>query len=255
MSGNDLFPSTIYCIESKIESPRNLYGRFLIEPLAIGQGITVGNTLRRILLGDIEGAAITSVKIPGANNEFSILPGIRESVLEILLNLKEIVFRTKSLDVQKGYLSIQGPCVVKAANLQLPTSIEVVDGGQYIATLSGTGRRKSAVARVRLVPGNGEVIINGLPGTNYLQFNGSYLSAVRSPLETLGLEDNYDIIVKAVGGGLTGAPITGIASGTPVTIFTAQYPTWSQGLTGYSLYTSFGNASSELRDPFEEHED
>nr|NP_038359.1 ribosomal protein S9 [Mesostigma viride]Q9MUV1.1 RecName: Full=Small ribosomal subunit protein uS9c; AltName: Full=30S ribosomal protein S9, chloroplastic [Mesostigma viride]AAF43800.1 ribosomal protein S9 [Mesostigma viride]WKT08252.1 ribosomal protein S9 [Mesostigma viride]WKT08358.1 ribosomal protein S9 [Mesostigma viride] len=68
----------------------------------------------------------------------------------------------------------------------------------------GTGRRKSAVARVRLVPGNGEVIINGLPGTNYLQFNGSYLSAVRSPLETLGLEDNYDIIVKAVGGGLTG---------------------------------------------------
>lgn len=137
MSNNDLFSSTIYCIESKIESPRNLYGRFVIEPLAIGQGITVGNTLRRILLGDIEGAAITSVKIPGANNEFSILPGIRESVLEILLNLKEIVFRTKSLDVQKGYLSIQGPCVVKAANLQLPTSIEVVDGGQYIATLSG----------------------------------------------------------------------------------------------------------------------
>ncbi len=68
----------------------------------------------------------------------------------------------------------------------------------------GTGRRKSAVARVRLVPGNGQLTINGKPGDLYLQFNPEYLSATRAPLETLGLEGEYDILVNAHGGGLTG---------------------------------------------------
>jgi small subunit ribosomal protein S9 len=68
----------------------------------------------------------------------------------------------------------------------------------------GTGRRKSAVAQVRLVPGNGQLTINGKPGDLYLQFNPLYLSVVRAPLETLGLEQEYDILVKAEGGGLTG---------------------------------------------------
>jgi len=68
----------------------------------------------------------------------------------------------------------------------------------------GTGRRKSAVARVRLVPGNGQLIINGKPGELYLQFNPNYLSAAKAPLETLGLENEYDVHVNAHGGGLTG---------------------------------------------------
>jgi small subunit ribosomal protein S9 len=68
----------------------------------------------------------------------------------------------------------------------------------------GTGRRKSAVARVRLVPGNGQLTINGKPGDLYLQFNPNYLSAAKAPLETLGLESDYDILVTAHGGGLTG---------------------------------------------------
>lgn len=68
----------------------------------------------------------------------------------------------------------------------------------------GTGRRKSAVARVRLVPGNGNLIINGRPGDNYLQYNPGYLTAAKAPLETLGLEGEYDILVNVRGGGLTG---------------------------------------------------
>jgi small subunit ribosomal protein S9 len=68
----------------------------------------------------------------------------------------------------------------------------------------GTGRRKSAVARVRLVPGNGQLTINGKSGDLYLQFNPDYLSAAKAPLETLGLENDYDILVTAHGGGLTG---------------------------------------------------
>ncbi len=68
----------------------------------------------------------------------------------------------------------------------------------------GTGRRKSSVARVRLVPGSGQIIINGRPGTEYLQFNPSYLGVAKAPLETLGLENEYDILVNVRGGGLTG---------------------------------------------------
>uniref|UniRef100_A0A832H2K2 Small ribosomal subunit protein uS9 n=1 Tax=Oscillatoriales cyanobacterium SpSt-402 TaxID=2282168 RepID=A0A832H2K2_9CYAN len=68
----------------------------------------------------------------------------------------------------------------------------------------GTGRRKSAIARVRLVPGNGQLIINGKPGDLYLQFNPDYLAVAKAPLETLGLENEYDVLVNATGGGLTG---------------------------------------------------
>mgnify|MGYP000229254805 CR=1 FL=1 len=68
----------------------------------------------------------------------------------------------------------------------------------------GTGRRKSAVARVRLVPGDGKFVVNGHPGDLYFQFNQNYISAAKAPLETLGLENQYDILVKAEGGGLTG---------------------------------------------------
>lgn len=71
-------------------------------------------------------------------------------------------------------------------------------------TYRGTGRRKTSVARVRLVPGTGELIVNGRPGADYLQGNADYLSAAKAPLETLGLEAQYDILVTAHGGGLTG---------------------------------------------------
>ena len=68
----------------------------------------------------------------------------------------------------------------------------------------GTGRRKTSVARVRLVPGNGTITINGRPGDNYLNYNPAYIAAVKAPLETLGLSSEYDILVNVSGGGLTG---------------------------------------------------
>ena len=68
----------------------------------------------------------------------------------------------------------------------------------------GTGRRKTSVARVRLVPGNGKITINGRPGDHYLNFNPAYISAVKAPLQTLGLSDSYDVLVNVYGGGLTG---------------------------------------------------
>jgi len=125
----------IECIESKAEGTSKQYGRFIIDPLQPGQGITVGNSLRRTLLSDIQGTAIIAVRIAGVNHEFSTITGVREDVLEILLNLKEIVLKSKTNESQIGRLRVQGPAVITAGLLDLPPEIEVVDKRQYIATI------------------------------------------------------------------------------------------------------------------------
>lgn len=125
----------IECIESKIEDTNQQYGRFILEPLKPGQGITIGNSLRRTLLADIKGTAIVDVRIAGVNHEFSTITGVREDVLEILLNLKEIVLKSNSSESHVGRLRVQGPAIVTAGLLELPPEIEIVDKRQYIATI------------------------------------------------------------------------------------------------------------------------
>nr|QQP22427.1 RNA polymerase alpha subunit [Cryptophyta sp. CCMP2293] len=127
----------IECVESKVDGPRDYYNKFIIQPLEQGQGITLGNALRRILLSDLEGTAIVAVRIAGVSHEFSTIPGIREDVLEVLLNLKELVFKSEISESSIGRLSIQGPAIVTAADLELPSGIELVDPEQYIATICG----------------------------------------------------------------------------------------------------------------------
>lgn len=82
--------------------------------------------------------------------------------------------------------------------------MQATDNNSGRAMYWGTGRRKNAIARVRLIPGTGQMIVNGKPGDLYFQFNPNYISVAKAPLETLGLENEYDILVKAEGGGLTG---------------------------------------------------
>ena len=112
------------------------HGQFLINSLRPGQGITIGNQLRRVLLGDLGGVAISAVRIAGISHEFSTIPGVREDILEILLNLKGIVFKSKTKDKQFGRLKIQGPNVVTADLIQLPPNLEIVNPNHYIATIS-----------------------------------------------------------------------------------------------------------------------
>lgn len=127
---------SIRCLKSeKIESGA-CHGQFVINSLKSGQGITIGNQLRRVLLGDLGGIAISAVRIAGVTHEFSIIPGVREDILEILLNLKGVVFRSKTKDVQFGRLKIQGPTVITADLIQLPLGMEVINPNHYIATLS-----------------------------------------------------------------------------------------------------------------------
>ena len=127
---------SIKCLKSeKIESGA-CHGQFLINSLRTGQGITIGNQLRRVLLGDLGGISISAVRIAGVSHEFSTIPGVREDILEILLNLKGIVFRSTTKDVQFGRLKIQGPSVVTADLIQLPSNLEVMNPNHYITTIS-----------------------------------------------------------------------------------------------------------------------
>jgi DNA-directed RNA polymerase subunit alpha len=135
--------STLSCIESYINKEKNYYGSFLIEPLEIGQGITVGNSLRRTLLSDLTGFAITGVRINDLKHEFAVVEGLREDILEILLNLKEIIFKSSFSVNQnpenlqfKGYLKVKGPIIVTAGMFQLPKeTLSIINPHQYICTL------------------------------------------------------------------------------------------------------------------------
>jgi len=127
---------SIKCLKSdKIESGA-CHGQFLINSLKAGQGITIGNQLRRVLLNDLGGVAISGVRIAGVSHEFSTIPGVREDILEILLNLKGIVFKSQTQVPQFGRLKIQGPAVVTADLIQLPPNLEIVNPNQYIMTIS-----------------------------------------------------------------------------------------------------------------------
>ena len=93
---------SIKCLKTKKTESGALYGQFLINSLALGQGITIGNLLRRVLLSEIGGFAITAVRIAGITHEFSTLPGVREDILELLLNLKGIVLKHKTNETEFG---------------------------------------------------------------------------------------------------------------------------------------------------------
>nr|QHO64116.1 RNA polymerase subunit alpha [Lympha mucosa] len=125
----------IECIESKAESARKQYGRFVLEPLKQGQGITIGNALRRTILSDLHGAAIVAVRIAGINHEFSTIAGVREDILEILLNLKEVVLKSYTDKPQIGRVRLQGPAIITSGAFDVPSEVEIIDPRQYIATI------------------------------------------------------------------------------------------------------------------------
>ena len=126
----------IKCLKSEITDSGVAYGQFLLDSLTPGQGVTIGTLLRRILLGNLGGTAITGVRIAGATHEFSALEGVREDILEILLNLKGIVFKNNTQEPKLGRLKIQGPAVITASCMDLDSDLEIINPNHYIATIS-----------------------------------------------------------------------------------------------------------------------
>ncbi|QUI21506.1 DNA-directed RNA polymerase subunit alpha [Vallitalea pronyensis] len=117
----------------------NRYGRFVIEPLERGYGTTLGNSLRRIMLSSLPGAAISSVKIEGVLHEFSSIPGVKEDVAEVIMNLKNLSIKNNSdsPEPKVAYIEFEGEGIVTAADIQADPDIEIVNPDLPIATLSG----------------------------------------------------------------------------------------------------------------------
>ena len=122
-------------IDHQVSNDRSQTGVFLIGPLDRGQATTLGNSLRRVLMGGLEGSAVTAVRIAGVNHEYATIPGVREDVLDILLNCKQISVDSRSQELEIGRLVVTGPADVKAKDIQFSSQVEVVDGDRPIATV------------------------------------------------------------------------------------------------------------------------
>lgn len=130
-------------------------GVFEIENLHPGYGITIGNSLRRILLSSLKGAAVTFVKIKGATHEFSTLPNVLEDIIEITLNLKQLRFKLYGDESQKIYLKIKGEKEVKGKDFETPSQVEVMNKDLHIATL--TSKNAELEMELTVEPGIGYV--------------------------------------------------------------------------------------------------
>src|SRR5574342_188 len=131
------------------ESLTNTYGKFVAEPLERGFGITLGNSLRRVLLSSLQGAAITSVKIEGVEHEFMAIPEVAEDVTDIILNLKEVLLQIHTNEVKTLRNEAEGPREVKAGDIIGDAQVEVLNPGQHLLTISEGGRVRMELAARR----------------------------------------------------------------------------------------------------------
>ena len=134
------------------------YGRFVVEPLERGYGTTLGNSLRRIMLSSLPGVAVSQVKFGGVLHEFTTIPGVKEDVTEIVLNLKSLAIKSNSDSVEPrmGYIDVSGEGVVTAADIKLDSDMEIVNPDLVIATLSG-GPDTHFTAELTITKGRGYV--------------------------------------------------------------------------------------------------
>ncbi len=184
----------VECVESQTEENYSQYSKFVLEPLERGQGTTVGNALRRVLLSNLEGTAVTAVRIAGVNHEFASIPGVREDVLDILLNMKQMVLRSYSNTPQIGRLFVQGPATVRAEDFELSSDIEAVDPNQYVATLAA---QATLEMEFKIEQGNGyRAVDRSLDETSALDF--LQIDAVFMPVHRV----NYAVEDARIGGAL-----------------------------------------------------
>jgi DNA-directed RNA polymerase subunit alpha len=177
--------------EIKIEECSSTEGKIIFEPLERGYGVTIGNALRRVLLSSIKGAAITSVRIEGVLHEFSTIPGVREDVIELMLNLKHVPVRSYSPEVRVLRLEIDGPQTVTASMIQPDSEVEFVDPDAYICTLE-EGAHLSMDLYVEQGVGYA-TIDRGRPA--YLPADALLIDAIFSPVQRV----QYEVQAARVG--------------------------------------------------------
>lgn len=177
-------------VKVRYKSAEKNRGSFVIEPLPQGYGMTIGNGLRRVLLSSLPGAAITSVKIHGATHEFSTLKGVKEDMVQFLLNLKRVRVKLDSKDKVVVKLSATGPGDVKAKDIDTPTGVKVVNADEHLATLSDKKTKLEAELTVESGTGYMPVEDRKASGIGVIP-----LDAIFSPV----IRVNYQIEATRVG--------------------------------------------------------
>jgi len=168
------------------------YGKFVAKPLERGYGLTLGNTLRRVLLSSIQGAGVVAVKIEGADHEFSTISNVKEEVSEIILNLKEVNFRLSSKEEVVLSLDKQGEGPVKAGDISLPTEVQILNPDRVICNISSGGfiRMELKIAR-----GKGYVTSIDNKDRFDLPVGWIYIDTLFSPVQRV----NYSVTNSRVG--------------------------------------------------------
>ena len=126
----------LICLEVKTKTKTKIFGKFVIKNLIKGEGITLGNVLRRTLLSNILGTSFIGIKISGINHEFESTSLFKEDIIEILLNTKQIVIKGVVKKSMIGKIDFQGPGIVNAGDIKMPLGLEIVDPTQYITTIT-----------------------------------------------------------------------------------------------------------------------
>lgn len=158
------------------------YGRFVLEPLERGYGTTLGNSLRRVLLSSLPGVAVNSVKIDGVHHEFSTVPGVKEDVTEIILNLKGLVAKLYSDGPKTIYIEAEGPCEVTAADIKADSEVDILVPEMHIATLGESAKLYM------------EIVIDRGRGYVSAEKNKSYMQA--APIGIIAVDSIYSPVTK-----------------------------------------------------------
>jgi len=193
--------SKISIINNYINKDFTHYGSFIIDPLNLGQGITLGNILRRTLLNDLTSYSITSFKLNNIKHEYTIIPNIREDILEIIFNLKQIIFKESFLNFKKnnnklikGYLKTNGPKIITANLFNLPkNNIKIINYNQYLFTLLN---KLNIYLEINIEKGNGykfnsEYNIINKEKNNFINIDSNFLPIKNVNFKIKLIYDSY----------------------------------------------------------------
>jgi DNA-directed RNA polymerase subunit alpha len=176
-------------IERKAEA-RN-YGKFIIGPLERGYGVTLGNALRRVLLSSLEGAAVTSIRIADVQHEFSDIPGVREDVIRVMLQIKQLRMKLQDVETARMHLEVRGGGVVTAADIITPPEVEIVNPDLYLFTVDDS----SANLEIELTVEQGRGYSPADDRTGRLPIGELPVDAIYSPVRRV----NWDVGYARVG--------------------------------------------------------
>ena len=238
------------------------YGRFVVEPLERGYGTTLGNSLRRIMLSSLPGAAISSVKIDGVLHEFSSIPGVKEDVTEIIMNLKSLAIKntSESDEVKTAYIEYEGEGVVTGADIQADSDIEIVNPEQVIATLSG-GKDSKLYMELTITKGRGYVS-SDKNKTEDMPIGVLPIDSIYTPIDRVNLTvqdtrvgqvTDYDKLTLDVWTKGTMAPDEAVSLAAKVLGFNISTPVFD-GADEHDIMDTLDMANAYANHPFDDEE-